>query len=68
MIPKDFRATLTMYKKQITIMLTSRINGTETQKMGLLISFPLGELAAKKKKNFFFLMHLTLARITVPGI
>ena len=35
-------------------MLTSRINGTETPKMGLLISFPLGELAAKKKKFFFF--------------
>lgn len=35
-------------------MLTSRINGTETQKMGLLISFPLGELAAKKYIYIFF--------------
>lgn len=50
--PQRFQTALTIYKRQITVILTSKVNVTETQKMGLFISSLPGELAAPKNKFF----------------
>lgn len=65
-VPKDFAAAFIIYKRKITIILNAKINVTEIEarEMGLFITFPLGEFQTK----LFFKMHLTMARITVPGI
>lgn len=48
-VPKDFGIAFTTYKRKIMIILNSKINVTEieAQKMGLFITFPLGESQPK---------------------
>lgn len=48
-VSKDFRTAFTIYERMITIIQNSKINVTEieAQKMGLFITFPLGEYQQK---------------------